>query len=51
MKITIVFKFLEKTLQGFYKNVTFVTFCDDVFNNDVIQIISKHVFIIKEQLC
>ena len=29
-KITIIFPFLEKLLQTFYKNPTFVTFCNDV---------------------
>ena len=28
-KVTIIFSFLEKNLQKFYKNPTFVTFCDD----------------------
>ena len=31
-----IFQFLEKTLQEFYKNPTFVTFCDDVINDDII---------------
>ena len=31
-KVTIIFPFLEKILQKFYKNPTFVTFCDDVIN-------------------
>ena len=35
-KITIIFPLLEKILQKFYKNPTFVTFCDDVINDDVI---------------
>ena len=39
-------------LQKFNKNSTFaVTFCDDVINGDVIYLILKHVFIIKEKLC
>ena len=29
-KVTIIFPFLEKILQEFYKNLTLVTFCDDV---------------------
>ena len=36
MKITIIFQFLEKNLQKFYKNPTFVTFSDDIINDDVI---------------
>ena len=36
-KVTIIFQFLEKkTLQEIYKNPTFVTFCDDVINEDAI---------------
>ena len=43
-----------KSLVKSYKN--FVTFCDDVINggvinDDVILFLSKHVFIIKKQLC
>ena len=48
-KVRIIFQFLEKILQEFYKNPTFVTFCDNVFNDDVILLMSKYVFIIKEQ--
>ena len=33
----IIFQFLEKILQEFYKNPTFVTFCDDAINDDVYQ--------------
>ena len=36
MKITIIFPFLEKNLQKFYKNPTFVTFCDEFSNGNVI---------------
>ena len=36
MKVTIIFQFLEKILLEFYNNPTFVTFCDNVFNDDVI---------------
>ena len=42
---------IEKNLQMLYKNPDFVTFCDDIINDDVVQLIAKHVFIIKEQLC
>ena len=35
-KVTIIFPFLEKNLQKFYKSPTFVPFCDDVINGDVI---------------
>ena len=45
----IICQILEKTLQEFYKNPTFVTFCDDAINDNIIY--TKHVFIIKEQLC
>ena len=51
MKKTIIFSKLEKILQKFYKNPTFVTFCDEIINGDVIWLMSKHVFIIKEQMC
>ena len=48
LKLTIIFQFLEKNLQEFYKNPSFVTSCDDVIIDDVTQLVSKHVFIIKE---
>ena len=32
----IIFQFLEKILQKFYENLTFVSFCDDVIDDDVI---------------
>ena len=50
IKVTIIFQFLEKTLHKFYKNPTFVTFCDAT-NDAVILLMSKDVLIIKEQLC
>ena len=50
MKSTIIFQFLEKNLQKFYKNPTFVTFCDNVINDEIILLMSKHIFMVKEQL-
>ena len=44
----IIFQFLEKKLQELYKNPSLVTSCDDVIIDDVTQLVSKHVFIIKE---
>ena len=37
-KVTIIFEVLEKILQKFYKNPTFLTFCDVVIIDHITEI-------------
>ena len=51
MKITMIFQFLEKKLQEFYKNPSFVTSCDDVIIDDDVTNQCQNMYSLSRSSC